>query len=101
MIECCNSFGFSIARELKLKIKPSYNYFVATQRAVSHLKLDCLLEGEQVEVEGYGVALINTDEAGTLIVTNFRLLFLSEELEMLFHLAQYLWQQLRSSTKWL
>ncbi|PRQ40174.1 putative phosphoric monoester hydrolase [Rosa chinensis] len=63
---------------LKLKIKPSYNYFVATPRAVSHLKLDCLLEGEQVEVEGYGIVLINTDEAGTLIVTNFRLLFLSE-----------------------
>ncbi|XP_061998590.1 phosphatidylinositol-3-phosphatase myotubularin-1-like isoform X1 [Rosa rugosa] len=50
----------------------------STPRAVSHLKLDCLLEGEQVEVEGYGVVLINTDEAGTLIVTNFRLLFLSE-----------------------
>ncbi|PRQ61006.1 putative phosphoric monoester hydrolase [Rosa chinensis] len=36
------------------------------------------LTGEQVEVEGYGIVLINTDEAGTLIATNFRLLFLSE-----------------------
>ncbi|GFZ11170.1 myotubularin-like phosphatases II superfamily [Actinidia rufa] len=27
---------------------------------------------------GYGVVLVNTDEAGTLFVTNFRLLFLSE-----------------------
>ncbi|KAL6125559.1 hypothetical protein ACLB2K_073615 [Fragaria x ananassa] len=46
--------------------------------AVSHLNLDCLLEAEQVQVEEHGVVLINTDEAGTLIVTNFRLLFLSE-----------------------
>ncbi|KAL6503682.1 hypothetical protein OROGR_025605 [Orobanche gracilis] len=29
---------------------------------------------------GYGVVLVNTDEAGTLFVTNFRLLFLSMEL---------------------
>ncbi|XP_068344787.1 phosphatidylinositol-3-phosphatase myotubularin-1-like isoform X1 [Pyrus communis] len=47
-------------------------------RSVSHVKLECLLEAEQVQVEGYGVVLVNTDEAGTLIVTNFRLLFLSE-----------------------
>ena len=26
--------------------------------------------------QGYGVVLVNTDEAGTLIVTNFRLIFL-------------------------
>ncbi|KAL0358564.1 UNVERIFIED_CONTAM: Phosphatidylinositol-3-phosphatase myotubularin-1 [Sesamum angustifolium] len=53
-----------------------------------------LLESEQLIVEilevlvlskmiclmalGYGVVLVNTDEAGTLFVTNFRLLFLSE-----------------------
>ncbi|GER51204.1 myotubularin-like phosphatases II superfamily [Striga asiatica] len=28
--------------------------------------------------QGYGVVLVNTDEAGTLFVTNFRLLFLSD-----------------------
>ncbi|KAJ8551451.1 hypothetical protein K7X08_021466 [Anisodus acutangulus] len=37
-----------------------------------------LLEAEHVVVEGYGVVLVNTDVAGTLYVTNFRLLFLSE-----------------------
>ncbi|KAJ7970528.1 Phosphatidylinositol-3-phosphatase myotubularin-1 [Quillaja saponaria] len=47
-------------------------------RSVSQLSLEFLLEWEQVMVEGYGVVLVNTDEAGTLIVTNFRLLFLSE-----------------------
>ncbi|XP_031278562.1 phosphatidylinositol-3-phosphatase myotubularin-1-like [Pistacia vera] len=47
-------------------------------RTVSHAYLDILLEAEQVVVEGYGVVLVNTDEAGTLIVTNYRILFLSE-----------------------
>lgn len=37
-----------------------------------------LLEAERVIVEGYGVVLVNIDEAGTLFVTNFRLLFLSD-----------------------
>ncbi|KAL3523541.1 hypothetical protein ACH5RR_016375 [Cinchona calisaya] len=37
-----------------------------------------LLEDEHVIVEGYGVVLVNIDEAGTLFVTNFRLLFLSD-----------------------
>ncbi|KAH6761899.1 Myotubularin-like phosphatases II superfamily [Perilla frutescens var. hirtella] len=37
-----------------------------------------LLEAEFIIVEGYGVVLVNTDEAGTLFVTNFRLLFLSD-----------------------
>jgi myotubularin-related protein 1/2 len=37
-----------------------------------------LLEEETLIVEGYGVLLVNTDDAGTLFVTNFRLLFLSE-----------------------
>nr|XP_028961236.1 phosphatidylinositol-3-phosphatase myotubularin-1-like isoform X3 [Malus domestica] len=50
----------------------------SVSRPVSHVKLECLLEAEQVQVEGYGVVLVNTDEAGTLIVTNYRLLFLSE-----------------------
>ncbi|KFK38445.1 hypothetical protein AALP_AA3G114400 [Arabis alpina] len=45
---------------------------------VSFANLGCLLESEKVIVEGYGVVLINTDEAGTLLVTNFRILFLSE-----------------------
>ncbi|KAG7583770.1 Protein-tyrosine phosphatase-like [Arabidopsis suecica] len=45
----------------------------------SFSNLSCLLESERVIVEeGYGVVLINTDEAGTLLVTNFRILFLSE-----------------------
>ncbi|KAJ7974958.1 Phosphatidylinositol-3-phosphatase myotubularin-1 [Quillaja saponaria] len=47
-------------------------------RSVSQLNLEFLLEAEQVIVEEYGVVLVNMDEAGTLIVTNFRLLFLSE-----------------------
>lgn len=29
-----------------------------------------------IDLQGYGVVLVNTDEAGTLFVTNFRLLFL-------------------------
>ncbi|XP_039133486.1 LOW QUALITY PROTEIN: phosphatidylinositol-3-phosphatase myotubularin-1-like [Dioscorea cayenensis subsp. rotundata] len=37
-----------------------------------------LLEAEEVIVQGHGVVLVNTDEAGTLSVTNFRLLFVSE-----------------------
>ncbi|XP_010243361.1 PREDICTED: phosphatidylinositol-3-phosphatase myotubularin-1 [Nelumbo nucifera] len=37
-----------------------------------------LLEAEEIIAEGYGVVLVNTDEAGTLFVTNFRLIFLSE-----------------------
>lgn len=37
-----------------------------------------LLEAEFIIVEEYGVVLVNTDEAGTLFVTNFRLLFLSD-----------------------
>ncbi|KAI3748540.1 hypothetical protein L6452_11679 [Arctium lappa] len=36
-----------------------------------------LFKAERVMAEGYGV-LVNTDEAGTVFVTNFRLLFLSE-----------------------
>ncbi|KAM0042588.1 putative phosphoric monoester hydrolase [Helianthus debilis subsp. tardiflorus] len=46
-------------------------------RPVPHGLSDFLYEAEEVLAEGYGV-LANTDEAGTLFVTNFRLLFLSE-----------------------
>ncbi|XP_076902060.1 phosphatidylinositol-3-phosphatase myotubularin-1-like isoform X2 [Bidens hawaiensis] len=46
-------------------------------RPVPHGLSDFLYEAEEVLAEGYGV-LVNTDEAGTLFVTNFRLLFLSE-----------------------
>ncbi|XP_068660289.1 phosphatidylinositol-3-phosphatase myotubularin-1-like isoform X1 [Aristolochia californica] len=46
--------------------------------SVSHGMTDFLLEKEEVIVEGYGVVLVNTDDAGTLLVTNFRLLFVSE-----------------------
>ncbi|XP_027367606.1 phosphatidylinositol-3-phosphatase myotubularin-1-like isoform X3 [Abrus precatorius] len=33
---------------------------------------------EWTKIEGHGVVLVNTDDAGMLMVTNFRLLFLSE-----------------------
>ncbi|MBA0849824.1 hypothetical protein Goshw_021107 [Gossypium schwendimanii] len=45
-------------------------------RSVSHANFEFLLEAERVLDEGHGVVLVNTDEAGTLFVTNFRLLFL-------------------------
>lgn len=47
-------------------------------RSASHGMAEFLLEAEQVIVQGHGVVLVNTDEAGTLSVTNFRLLFVSE-----------------------
>ncbi|KAI4352628.1 hypothetical protein L6164_006862 [Bauhinia variegata] len=47
-------------------------------RYVSQSNFEFLLEEEQVMAEGHGVVLVNTDDAGTLIVTNFRLIFLSE-----------------------
>ncbi|KAL5709640.1 hypothetical protein ACHQM5_020305 [Ranunculus cassubicifolius] len=46
---------------------------VSVPHGMSHF----LLEAEQVIVQGHGV-LVNTDEAGTLLVTNYRLLFVSE-----------------------
>ncbi|KAF5188975.1 Phosphatidylinositol-3-phosphatase myotubularin-1 [Thalictrum thalictroides] len=46
--------------------------------SIPHGMSDLLLEAEEVLVPGYGVVLVNTDEAGTLLVTNFRLLFVSE-----------------------
>ncbi|CAI0442464.1 unnamed protein product [Linum tenue] len=53
----------------------------SVSRSVSlprHGNYKCLLEGERVLAEGHGVVLVNTDEAGTVVVTNFRLMFLSE-----------------------
>lgn len=44
----------------------------------SHGMGEFLLEAEEVVAQGHGVVLVNTDEAGTLSVTNFRLLFVSE-----------------------
>ena len=41
--------------------------------------LDCLLEAEQIVAEGQGVVLVNTDEAGILLVTNFRFFFFLHE----------------------
>ncbi|KAL2923060.1 Phosphatidylinositol-3-phosphatase myotubularin-1 [Bienertia sinuspersici] len=48
-------------------------------RTVTHGFSRFLLEAEEVIKEGYGVVLVNTDEAGTLLVTNYRLLFVSEK----------------------
>ncbi|KAL3838226.1 hypothetical protein ACJIZ3_022817 [Penstemon smallii] len=50
----------------------------AVSRSVPQGLQQFLLDAEQVIVEGYGVVLVNTDEAGTLFVTNYRLLFLSD-----------------------
>ncbi|MQL94075.1 hypothetical protein Taro_026725 [Colocasia esculenta] len=44
-------------------------------RSISHGMEDFLLEAEKVVAQGHGVVLVNTDEAGILSVTNFRLLF--------------------------
>ncbi|EHA8588476.1 hypothetical protein COCNU_scaffold005364G000010 [Cocos nucifera] len=46
--------------------------------SASHGMAEFLLEAEEVYVQGHGVVLVNTNEAGTLSVTNFRLLFVSE-----------------------
>lgn len=47
-------------------------------RSVSVGVMEFLLESEEVIVEEHGVVLVNTDEAGTLLVTNYRVLFLSD-----------------------
>ncbi|XP_072995261.1 phosphatidylinositol-3-phosphatase myotubularin-1-like [Typha latifolia] len=47
-------------------------------RSPTHGMDEFLLEAEEVIVQGHGVVLLNTDEAGTLSVTNFRLLFVSQ-----------------------
>uniref|UniRef100_A0A1D1YSY4 Myotubularin-related protein 2 n=1 Tax=Anthurium amnicola TaxID=1678845 RepID=A0A1D1YSY4_9ARAE len=47
-------------------------------RSISHGMEEFLLEAEDVVAQGHGVVLVNTDEAGILSVTNFRLLFVSE-----------------------
>ncbi|KAG6630678.1 hypothetical protein CIPAW_13G035500 [Carya illinoinensis] len=67
----------------KLEVASSWDALEWTKsepvsRSVSHVNLDFLLEAEEVVVEEYGVVLVNTDEAGTLIVTNFRLIFFGE-----------------------
>ncbi|KAG6404568.1 hypothetical protein SASPL_136818 [Salvia splendens] len=51
---------------------------VSTLRPVPQGLQQLLFDGEFVIVEGHGVVLVNTDEAGDLYVTNFRLLFLSD-----------------------
>ncbi|KAK9674312.1 hypothetical protein RND81_12G225200 [Saponaria officinalis] len=48
------------------------------QPSVSYGNSRFLLEAEEVLREFNGVRLVNTDEAGTLLVSNYRLLFLSQ-----------------------
>ncbi|PKA59616.1 hypothetical protein AXF42_Ash018083 [Apostasia shenzhenica] len=50
----------------------------SVSRSTSYGMDEFLLEAEEVIVQGHGVVLVNTGQAGTLSVTNFRLLFLSE-----------------------
>ncbi|OVA04630.1 Myotubularin-like phosphatase domain [Macleaya cordata] len=52
--------------------------FEPISKAISHDMSEFLLEGEDVKEKGQGVVLVNTDEAGTLLVTNFRILFVRE-----------------------
>ncbi|CAO2184026.1 unnamed protein product, partial [Urochloa humidicola] len=47
-------------------------------QAVKESMDDFLLEDEEVIAQGHGVILLNNREAGTLSVTNFRLLFVSQ-----------------------
>ncbi|KAG8087652.1 hypothetical protein GUJ93_ZPchr0010g10722, partial [Zizania palustris] len=49
-----------------------------TQQRSSQGMEEFLLGDEQVVAQGHGVVLLNTDEAGILSVTNFRLLFVSQ-----------------------
>ncbi|KAG6418678.1 hypothetical protein SASPL_120882 [Salvia splendens] len=51
---------------------------VSASKPVSQGLQQLLLEAEFIIVEGHGVVLVNTDEAGNSYVTNFRLLFLSD-----------------------
>ncbi|KAL4182423.1 hypothetical protein AMTRI_Chr11g149940 [Amborella trichopoda] len=55
-----------------IKIEP------VSRTVMTHGMDEFLLEAEEVIFQGYGVVLVNMDEAGTLLVTNFRLLFVSE-----------------------
>ncbi|XP_057859471.2 phosphatidylinositol-3-phosphatase myotubularin-1 isoform X1 [Cryptomeria japonica] len=50
----------------------------AYTRSVAHGMDEFLLPKEDVIAEGHGVVMVNTDVAGTLLVTNFRLLFVGE-----------------------
>ncbi|KAL6859179.1 hypothetical protein ACP4OV_018181 [Aristida adscensionis] len=47
-------------------------------QAVDEAMEEFLLEDEEVFAQSHGVVLLNTDEAGTLSVTNFRLLFVCQ-----------------------
>lgn len=42
-------------------------------------------------LQGYGVVLVNTDEAGNLLVTNFRLIFVVS-MAYYHHLATFMWK---------
>ncbi|CAM0911658.1 unnamed protein product [Alopecurus aequalis] len=46
-----------------------------------------LLEDEEVHAQGHGVVLLNTDEAGIVSVTNFRLLFVSQATKSIIELG--------------
>uniref|UniRef100_A0ACD6ACV0 Uncharacterized protein n=1 Tax=Avena sativa TaxID=4498 RepID=A0ACD6ACV0_AVESA len=46
-----------------------------------------LLEDEEVYAQGHGVVLLNTDEAGIVSVTNFRLLFVSQATKSIIELG--------------
>lgn len=52
--------------------------FAPKSRSISHDMGEFLYYGEDVKEKGQGVVLVNTDEAGTLLVTNFRILFVRE-----------------------
>ncbi|KAH9321797.1 hypothetical protein KI387_016436, partial [Taxus chinensis] len=47
-------------------------------RSLAHGMDEFLLPKEDVIAEGHGVVIVNADVAGTLLVTNFRLLFVGE-----------------------
>ncbi|CAA7033920.1 unnamed protein product [Microthlaspi erraticum] len=65
----------------------------------SFSNLDCLLEFERIIYECCGVILINTDEAGTLLLTNFRIMFLSEGSRKLVPLGTIPLQAIEKFTK--
>ena len=50
-----------------------------TDTLLSHVREEFLLHSEDVVVQVHYVSLVNTHVQGTLLVTNFRMLFVSEE----------------------
>ncbi|MCL7038160.1 hypothetical protein MKW94_000816, partial [Papaver nudicaule] len=52
--------------------------FAPKSKSISHDMEEFLYHNEDVKEKGQGVVLVNTDEAGTLLVTNFRILFVRE-----------------------